>query len=267
MNYNAIFVFLILIKSCTACADANAEFSNTAPTCTLNCDTINKSCAKRTMTNPGCYCKDGSVQNCAGVCVKILDYCKTCPANEYYTECRLSPQPSCQNPNPKSNNVEQGCACTNGYIRDYDGVCIPQSSCPTCNDTNSEYSVLAPTCDLTCETLNAPCTKPTVRNPACYCKEGYVKNCKEICTHGFEYCGQCNFNEHYSDCGPSPEASCDDPSMNTTKTQQGCFCNAGLIRNYDKKCVAPKDCPSMSCIFIAWIFETKRTFYFFYFRM
>lgn len=108
----------------------------------------------------------------------------------------------------------------------------------------AEYSLDAPTCDVTCETFGNPCTKKTQRNPGCYCKDGYVKNCDDKCVSANDYCQSCKPYEYYTDCASNPQPSCAQPNPAANGTIASCVCRPGYIRDYDGNCVQVKDCPS-----------------------
>lgn len=230
--------------SLSVCDDPNAEYSLTAPTCSLTCETLGKSCAKPSIRVPGCYCKSGYVQDCDGKCVKSTDYCKTCGDNEYYTACGSNPEASCKNPSLSGSTIVSGCVCRNGYIRDYNNKCVLPRQCPTCWDTNAYYSLLGPTCAVTCETYDANCAKPTVSNPGCYCNPGFLPNCNNVCVKYDEYCSGCDDYEYFSDCAAYPETSCQEPNATMIYTAPGCICKTLYVRDFEKKCVEPTECPS-----------------------
>lgn len=108
-----------------------SEFSNAAPSCPLTCENVGQSCTNRVGRNPGCYCKKGNVLDCLGNCVKASDYCKTCPDNEYYTECGAEPEADCKNQNQTSITTVPKCVCKTNYVRNYTGECIKPSECPS----------------------------------------------------------------------------------------------------------------------------------------
>lgn len=103
---------------------------------------------------------------------------------------------------------------------------------------------MAPTCQLNCETLGSSCVNRTTRNPGCYCKTGYVLNCKNECVKASDYCKMCPVNSFYTECGIVPEKSCDIYDLANTSIAAGCVCKMGYIRDYDKDCIIPSDCPS-----------------------
>lgn len=107
-----------------------SEYTFLAPSCDLTCDNLGKACTKKTVQNPGCYCKDGYVKNCAGKCVLAKEFCRTCGENQLYTDCARLPEASCETPNPKSTTVASACICRPGYIRDYNGKCVTKNQCP-----------------------------------------------------------------------------------------------------------------------------------------
>lgn len=239
-NYDGV---CIAPRDCPFCNDINAEYSNMAPACPLDCETLGNSCTNRTVNKQGCVCKNGFVKNCEGACVLANDYCEVCSMNEFYTDCGHIPEATCLNPLQISQRTAPGCVCRNGYILDFNNKCIPQSQCPKCNDTNSEYSNFAPSCRLTCENLDDVCTQRTTNNSGCYCKPGFVLNCDDLCVPIMSYCRRCPLNEYYTECGASPEASCQNPNISTNAYLPGCICKSGYIRHYNGQCVLPNQCP------------------------
>uniref|UniRef100_A0A1B0AFD2 TIL domain-containing protein n=1 Tax=Glossina pallidipes TaxID=7398 RepID=A0A1B0AFD2_GLOPL len=59
---------------------------------------------------------------------------KTCPANEFYTECGDNCQRKCSTLNEpcliRHIRCPDGCYCNNDYARNADGKCIPIRECP-----------------------------------------------------------------------------------------------------------------------------------------
>lgn len=106
------------------------EYSNTAPSCELNCLTYGSSCQQRTVPKPGCICKSGFVMNCDKKCVNATEYCQKCPFNSYYSDCASTPERSCANQVQLPVTTSPMCTCNPNYIRDYEGNCILQADCP-----------------------------------------------------------------------------------------------------------------------------------------
>lgn len=102
-----------------------------APACSLTCETLGNVCVNRVIRFPGCYCKHGYVENCNKMCVKASEYCRMCPVNEYYSDCGIVPEPTCQNPALQGNQTQPKCVCKGGYYRDYDGNCVLPQQCPS----------------------------------------------------------------------------------------------------------------------------------------
>lgn len=117
-----------------------------------------------------------------------------------------------------------------------------------CTDQNAEYSLLTPSCDITCETYNKTCTSRTVSKSGCACKPGYVQNCQGLCLLQSDYCRTCGPNKFYTDCGGIPAPSCQYPRAQPNDTSPGCQCNTDYILDYDGNCILPKNCPSMLSI-------------------
>nr|XP_033340203.1 inducible metalloproteinase inhibitor protein-like [Megalopta genalis] len=50
-----------------------------------------------------------------------------------------------------------------------------------CNGPNEEYAC-GSACQRRCDSLNEPCMIVNIKcNDACYCKEGFARNCRDIC--------------------------------------------------------------------------------------
>lgn len=88
-----------------------------------------------------------------------------------------------------------------------------------------------------------------MRNPACYCKPGFVFDCQGKCVSSTQYCKTCNSsNEYYTDCAPNPEPSCKNSSAEATSTIPKCTCKTGFVRDYTGNCILYKNCPSKNCL-------------------
>lgn len=101
-----------------------------APSCQLNCENLKKNCTEKTVPLPGCYCKQGFVENCNDECVPEKSYCQLCDNNKHYSDCGSKPEASCKNPNTTTTSTGPGCVCDGGFVRDYDDNCIQLSKCP-----------------------------------------------------------------------------------------------------------------------------------------
>lgn len=107
----------------------------------------------------------------------------------------------------------------------------------------SEYSQLAPSCNLTCATYGEACTKKTVSRPGCYCKAGYVTDCSGKCAKYSEFCKTCKANEYFNECSSNPQPTCSDPNPKTLGREPCCICKDGYIRDGIGNCILKKDCP------------------------
>ncbi|XP_052750912.1 zonadhesin-like isoform X2 [Galleria mellonella] len=100
-----------------------------------HCPIINKTCNKK------CYCEKGYARNANNVCIPI-DHCEgpVCGINEVYSNCSNGlckfeycyqyGDPVMYCPKFNTSNCIGGCVCKNKYLRNSDGVCIPQAQCP-----------------------------------------------------------------------------------------------------------------------------------------
>lgn len=107
-----------------------------------------------------------------------------------------------------------------------------------------EYS---PICEPTCQNLDQNCSEiSTTRKPGCYCKSGFVKDCNGTCVNAIQYCKICGPFEYYTECGQSPQPSCDNfKNSSSTNNFKGCTCKDKYLRNMDNICVLPTECPCM----------------------
>ncbi|XP_075135261.1 serine protease inhibitor swm-1-like [Leptodactylus fuscus] len=105
------------------------EYKDCAKPCPLNCNSPNIICPGG--CQPGCYCKDGTVENIAGQCVKNEE---CCTGNTTYSLCANNCLESCDtylNPSitcPLSCAI--GCKCKEGYQLLSDGSkCVLPQDC------------------------------------------------------------------------------------------------------------------------------------------
>lgn len=77
----------------------------------------------------------------------------------------------------------------------------------------------------------------------------------------------CNIDtEHYNECGTACPLTCKNvnspPQLCTDQCVPGCFCNKGLVRRDDGKCVKPAECPQKGrclwLIFFKYVFLKDR---------
>ncbi|KAH9629157.1 hypothetical protein HF086_014827 [Spodoptera exigua] len=193
----------------------------------------------------GCVCKENYLRAENGTCVPE-DTCQavTCPPNEEFSSCsqavcrafdckeRGQPIPC---PMILEGSCIKECICKYGYLRDENGDCIPEETCPPpfdCSDRpNEEYHPCPPICPSdACSkprlTGHCPFNIKTVLNcqPKCQCKDGYGR------VNGTCTCS--NRNSTVANC-----SNCDD-----TECQRGCVCKENFYRNDDGACVPSEEC-------------------------
>ncbi|KAG8183312.1 hypothetical protein JTE90_002804 [Oedothorax gibbosus] len=204
----------------------------------------------------GCFCEEGYVRNDKGKCVKPYQCpSDTCGANEVYKDCGTACPKTCANRNIKIRCIDEcveGCFCKDGYVRNDEGICVKPNQCPedVCG-INEVYKDCGTACPKTCANRNIKiaCIDKCVEG--CFCKDGYVRNDEGICVKPSQCPAEtCGDREEYTDCGTACPLTCDnmdDPPFCTLQCVPGCFCEPGLVRNSEGKCVEPYECPADVC--------------------
>ncbi|CAI2354942.1 unnamed protein product [Caenorhabditis sp. 36 PRJEB53466] len=108
-----------------------------------------------------------------------------CGANEQYSACFSSCQPSCQDPTTPAcppPTCQPGCICMPGYIRRDSSprsACVPRALCQAydltirCADERRQYQTCGSACPISCETRNQPrCAERCVTG--CFCKVPFI---------------------------------------------------------------------------------------------
>ncbi|GFU47623.1 CLUMA_CG016437, isoform A [Nephila pilipes] len=105
-------------------------------------------------------------------------------------------------------------------------------------------------CQKNCSNYKKSFPCPLMCKPGCICDEGYVRgpdgNCIPIIecpkTEGSPNCPP---NEHYELCGSICPITCFEEERRCPYNccKEGCFCNKGLVRRPDGKCVVREECP------------------------
>ncbi|CAB03259.1 TIL domain-containing protein [Caenorhabditis elegans] len=108
-----------------------------------------------------------------------------CGANEQYSACFSSCQPSCQDPSTPAcpaPGCQPGCICLPGYIRRDSSprsACVPRGLCQAydltirCADEKRQYQTCGSACPISCATRNQPrCNERCVTG--CFCKIPFI---------------------------------------------------------------------------------------------
>jgi hypothetical protein len=82
---------------------------------------------------PGCFCKEGFVQESNGECVKVED-CQ-CGRNMMFNSCGTACPDTCDNHQDTSRTCTEqcveGCFCIPEFVLNSDEVCVEKSECPS----------------------------------------------------------------------------------------------------------------------------------------
>ncbi|CAB3399116.1 unnamed protein product [Caenorhabditis bovis] len=192
----------------------------------------------------------------------------SCGHNETFSSCyNACSEPKCGDDSLKMCNrmCTQGCACNEGFYRNFDGICVLQEDCekPTETDSICASNEIFSKCFNSClekkcqENRDEICLE--MCSEGCTCIDGFYRNSKGICvsreecdtfleTHSNITCGK---NEVLSTChNPCSEPNCvSNPSqMCTLMCFQGCSCIEGFYRNLDGECVQHSECPQDDAI-------------------
>nr|XP_046913504.1 zonadhesin-like isoform X2 [Dermatophagoides farinae] len=120
---------------------------------------------------------------------------------------------------------------------------------PKCDPITEVLSNCSNSCPATCEDLDRkPCKNFCWKS--CECAPGYVRNYQWKCI-AREKCPKCENNEHYRNCGPECEQTCETyqnpPAYcNRHYCKRGCFCNYGFVRDMSQNgtCTPINECPN-----------------------
>ncbi|XP_038210494.1 zonadhesin-like [Zerene cesonia] len=137
--------------------------------------------------NPGCRCADNLYRTRDGSCVPKTE-CPKCGQNEQYVSdinemCRAE---TCAE---LGSNLEcfgegytissqPGCICVQGYVKNDDGICIPEENCPSCGgDANATVGCgsFCTTCSNYKQQDQIACIQ-SCRLNGCACRTNYVYN-------------------------------------------------------------------------------------------
>uniref|UniRef100_A0A2A4J7B9 Serpin domain-containing protein n=1 Tax=Heliothis virescens TaxID=7102 RepID=A0A2A4J7B9_HELVI len=225
---------------------------------------------------PGCRCSDGFLRNGEGNCVLEKD-CPQCTGqNEKYNVCPATCPPRrcgiddalvdcAPSPNPGDPECVPGCECEDGFVRNYEGLCVTRDECPTCDGAHEEYDICPPLCPpqrcdvddrlIRCARPPEPGDESCV--PGCRCSEGFVRNARGVCVTRDQCPYNCGPYEIYSECPPYEcrpldctqvgfPVSCpiDKDDDDECPVQPGCICEYGYVRNGNGTCIPISECPS-----------------------
>ncbi|XP_063890544.1 zonadhesin isoform X2 [Helicoverpa armigera] len=228
--------------------------------------------------NPQCRCKKG-YWRLNGECVPYGQCPGVCPANERYSEC-IQGECRALNCTQKDQSVPcvrldpkfclKGCVCEEGYLRDENGVCVPQDQCkketePTTCPPNEQFTECTQiVCRAQkCEQKNWPIPCPGIAAGSCIkgcvCQDGYLRDDNGDCIPE-DKCipNPCLPSEEFSNCTQAVcrAQNCSDkdipqacPSVADGDCKQGCVCQEGSLRDESGYCVPERLCRLNTCLF------------------
>nr|XP_049703173.1 zonadhesin isoform X6 [Helicoverpa armigera] len=228
--------------------------------------------------NPQCRCKKG-YWRLNGECVPYGQCPGVCPANERYSECI---QGECRALNCTQKDLSvpcvrldpkfclKGCVCEEGFLRDENGVCVPQDQCkketePTTCPPNEQFTECTQiVCRAQkCEQKNWPIPCPGIAAGSCIkgcvCQDGYLRDDNGDCIPE-DQCipNPCLPSEEFSNCTQAVcrAQNCSDkdipqacPSVADGDCKQGCVCQEGSLRDESGYCVPERLCRLNTCLF------------------
>ncbi|XP_052738623.1 zonadhesin [Bicyclus anynana] len=222
----------------------------------------------------GCLCEDGFLRAENGTCIPINQCPEAkCGENEVFDRCPPTcPGEQCgvdpavvlclPNPEPGDPNCQPKCRCSDGYLRNTEGKCIPKDECPPVCGINEVYDTcIAPCparrCDVDDRLVRCR-SPPQPGDPncqaGCRCADNFFRNDQNVCVPRNECPGQqnitCGPDEVYSNCvnGGCGRWNCSQPGKVCIKLakgacREGCHCKDGLLRNDEGICIPTDQCP------------------------
>ncbi|XP_035220585.1 zonadhesin-like isoform X2 [Stegodyphus dumicola] len=240
-------------------------FVHCGSACPPTCENKGKTVPCTQQCVPGCFCKRGLVRSIDGKCIhpgqcpnegnehQLIPLQDRCGEDEEFLNCGSACPPSCSNKDrsaPCTLQCVKGCFCKRGLVRNQHGKCVPPDACPKEKRCRKDEIFLdcGSACPPSCANKDkqTPCTLQCVSG--CFCKTGLVRKEDGMCIPP-EQCprtDRCGKDEVFLDCGSACPPTCENKGKSTPcpfQCVRGCFCKHGLVRNENRKCVPPEQCP------------------------
>uniref|UniRef100_A0A914ULG9 TIL domain-containing protein n=1 Tax=Plectus sambesii TaxID=2011161 RepID=A0A914ULG9_9BILA len=207
----------------TTCVDGrcvcgeNRHFEQCGSACPARCDLGSAAVACTADCKPGCFCNEGFVlARAGGECVR-RERCPIelrCGRNEEAKACGACDQSCNQGRRACTLDCrEPECGCRDGFFRNSQGQCVPESS--------------------QCRSFDQ-CSRMRCR-PGTVCRNGQCVSLDD----------QCGENEQFAKCGTACEPTCEKPQVSFCTLNcipNVCQCRRGFVRHFDGSCVTQNRC-------------------------
>ncbi|GIX68945.1 zonadhesin [Caerostris extrusa] len=235
-----------LPQLCPVVCGENEEFKECGTACPLTCVNRNQQikCLERCVK--GCFCKDGFVRDLvANVVHPNFSVAKM--KNSKNVERRVQQLvPIKISEIYVKKDVQKGCFCRDGFVRDPIGKCVLPRFCPVICGENEEFRECGTSCPTTCVNRNQRnlCQERCAKG--CFCRDGFVRDPTGKCVLP-RFCPViCGENEEFKECGTACPLTCVNRNQQIKcqeRCVKGCFCKDGFVRDPSGKCCLPQLCP------------------------
>ncbi|XP_077112439.1 zonadhesin-like [Ranitomeya variabilis] len=252
-----LFIAIIVPSAATRCK-AGEVYNGCGSACPPSCSNRSPICA--TACKSGCFCKNGTIRNDKGECVKVE---KCCSGNTEYQECGNDCPNTCaafRSPEPVvcTFQCSTGCFCKRGYKQlPNSKKCVLPKYCP--KGSYTYFSDVGPFQRLSGSSITrsrVPCILQKNSGTSSLNMGRTSAALLASLTLLFiaiivpSAATRCKAGEVYNGCGSPCPPSCSNRSpICADMCKSGCFCKNGTMRNDKGECVKVEKCCSGNTIF------------------